>query len=127
MTSIWIPMPLHESWETKKKKIKSQNKELGHNLYLTFKYYDTKSKIKNKNKKESHRTRKACVTRLVLYTILPCWSSKSMYLLTFEFIYIGDWNCLLCRLQTKCLIIERINNFFPIIFIFLIFSINTSI
>ena len=47
MTSIWIPMPLHESWETKKK-IKSQNKELGHNLYLTFKHYDTKSKINKK-------------------------------------------------------------------------------
>ena len=34
-----------------KKKIKSQNKELWHNLYLTFKHYDTKSKTKNKIKK----------------------------------------------------------------------------
>ena len=55
--------------QKQKKKIKSQNKELGHNLYLTFKHYDTKSKI---NKKEPHRTREACVMRLVLHTILPC-------------------------------------------------------
>ena len=35
-----------------KKKFKSQNKELEHNPYLTFKHYDTKSKIKNKIKKK---------------------------------------------------------------------------
>ena len=120
MTSpIWIPMPLHESWG---KKIKSQNKELGHNLYLTFKYNHTKSKIKNKNKKESHCTREACVTRLVLYTILPYCSNKSIYLLSFEFIYSDDRNFLLCLLQTKCLIIVRINNFFShYIYIFNLF------
>ena len=45
-----------------------------------------------------------------------------MYLLTFEFIYIGDRNCLLYHLRTKCLIIVRINNFFShYIYIFNLF------
>ena len=65
MTSpIWISMPLHGSWE---KKIKGQNKELGHNLYLTFKYNHTKSKINKKNKKEPHCTREACDEACVIY------------------------------------------------------------
>ena len=65
MTSpIWISMPLHESWG---KKIKSQNKELGHNLYLTFKYNYTKSKIKNKKKKASLHLRSMCDKASVIY------------------------------------------------------------
>jgi len=50
-----------------KKKIKSQNKELGHNLYLTFKYNHTKSKVNKKNKKEPHCTREACGEARVIY------------------------------------------------------------
>ena len=75
MTSpIWIPMPLHGSWG---KKIKSLNKELGHNLYLTFKYNHTKSKINKKIKKSLIALVKHVMRLVLLYTILPYCSNKS--------------------------------------------------